>query len=86
MKLVKYDKKLLGDEIVYKKTKYQRLLEEFDTSDMDIAVVKDWTTKNAYACTKGLSMAIERFGYSGKIIAITKSKNVILIKTKALQG
>ena len=41
MKLVRYDRKLLSDEICYKKTKYQRLLEEFDASDMEVAVVKD---------------------------------------------
>ena len=86
MKLVKYDRKLLGDEIGYKKTKYQRLLEEFDTSDMDVAVVKGWTTKNAYVCTRGLKSAIDRFGYSGKIIVLTKNGDVILIKAKVLKG
>ena len=86
MKLVKYDRKLLGDEIGYKKTKYQRLLEEFDTSDMDVAVVKGWTTKNAYVCTRGLKSAIDRFGYSGKIIVLTKNSDVILIKAKVLKG
>lgn len=86
MKLVRYDRKLLSDEINYKKTKYQRLLEEFDASDMDVAVVKEWTTKNAYACTKGLRSAIDRFGYSGKIIVLTKNGDVILIKTKVLKG
>lgn len=30
MKLIRYDRKLLSDEIGYKKTKYQRLLEEED--------------------------------------------------------
>lgn len=48
MKLVRYDRKLLSDEIGYKKTKYQRLLEEFDASDMEVAVVKDWTTKKTH--------------------------------------
>lgn len=86
MKLVRYDRKLLGDEIGYKKTKYQRLLEVFDASDMDVAVVKDWTTKNAYTCTRGLRSAIDRFGYSGKIIVLTKNGDVILIKTKILKG
>ena len=86
MKLVRYDRKLLGDEIGYRKTKYQRLLEEFDASDMDVAVVKDWTTKNAYAYTRGLKSAIDRFGYSGKIIVLTKNGDVILIKTKVLKG
>lgn len=86
MKLVRYDRKLLGDEIGYRKTKYQRLLEEFDTSDMDVAVVKDWKTKNAYVCTRGLKSAIDRFGYSGKIIVLTKNGDVILIKTKVLKG
>lgn len=86
MRLVKYDRKLLSDEINYKKTKYQRLLEEFDASDMEVAVVKDWTTKNAYACTRGLRSAIDRFGYSGKIIVLTKNGDVILIKTKVLKG
>lgn len=86
MKLVRYDRKLLGDEINYKKTKYQRLLEEFDASDMEVAVVKDWTTKNAYGCTRGLRSAIDRFGYSGKIIVLTKNGDVILIKTKVLKG
>ena len=86
MKLVRYDRKLLGDEIGYKKTKYQRLLDEFDTSDMDVAVVKDWTTKNAYVCIRGLKSAIDRFGYSGKIIVLTKNGDVILIKTKVLKG
>lgn len=86
MKLVRYDRKLLGDEIGYKKTKYQRLLDEFDTSDMDVAVAKDWTTKNAYVCTRGLKSAIDRFGYSGKIIVLTKNGDVILIKTKVLKG
>lgn len=86
MKLVRFDRKLLSDEINYKKTKYQRLLEEFDASDMEIAVVKDWTTKNAYACTRGFRSAIDRFGYSGKIIVLTKNGDVILIKTKVLKG
>ena len=85
MKLVRYDRKLLGDEIGYKKTKYQRLLEEFDASDMDVAIVKDWTTKKAYVCTRGLRLAIDRFGYSGKIIVLTKNGDVILIKTKILK-
>ena len=86
MKLVRYDRKLLSDEICYKKTQYQRLLEEFDASDMEVAVVKDQTTKNAYACTRGLRSAIDRFGYSGKIIVLTKNGDVILIKTKVLKG
>ena len=49
-------------------------------------VVKDWTTKNAYVCTRGLKSAIDRFGYSGKIIVLTKNGDVILIKTKVLKG
>ena len=85
MKLVKVNEKISKDEVMFKKTKYLRILDDFWASDLDVAAVEEYTAKSPYSCTFGIKKSIERFGYSGRIEVLTKNQKVILIKTNAIK-
>ena len=78
MELIKCDKNSIV-KIYYKKTKNQKLLEEFINSNMDCAEVKNFEQKNAKNCCCSLNISIKRFHITG-IHAIQRKNRVFLIK------
>ena len=79
MKLVKCNLNELGIN-TYKKSKYQELLDEFLSSDMNCARVDGWTNCNSSSCSCALNKAIIRYKYHG-VIAKVKKGEVYLIRT-----
>lgn len=85
MKLVKVNEKFSKNEVMFKKTKYLCLLDEFLASDLDAAAVEEYTTKSPYSCACAIKRSIKRFGYSGRIEVLVKNRKVILIKTNTIK-
>lgn len=78
MELVKYDRNSIKRGY-YKRSKNQKLLEEFANSEMDCAEVKDFTQKNAKSCCASLNISIKNYHMTG-IYAIYRKNRVFLIK------
>lgn len=65
--------------LCYKRTKNEKILEEFVNSDMEIAEVKEYTNKDAKSCSNSLNISIKRFHMTG-IKSILRNEKVYLIK------
>lgn len=78
MTLVPYDVTKLNTK-GYKKSKNQKLLEEFLDSDMTCAEVKDFTAVNGWHCAASLNQSIKRFKMAN-VRAISRDGRVFLIK------
>jgi hypothetical protein len=78
MRLVPYDKKLVGS--YYKRTKNYDILLEFVNSKHDCVRVEGWTHKKARYCATSLQMSIKRFNMGG-VECFVRNGEVYLIKT-----
>lgn len=78
MRLVPYDKKLVGS--YYKRTKNYDILMEFVNSEHDCVKIEGWTQKKASYCSTSLQSSIKRFNIGG-VKCILKGEEVYLIKT-----
>ena len=79
MTLIPYDKSKLENFGGFKKTKNQKILEDFVNSNMDCAEVKDFTCKTASYCATSLNISIKRYKLSG-VQALSRKGRVFLIK------
>lgn len=78
MELVKIDRNSIKRGC-YKRSKNQKLLEEFVNSKMDCAEVKDFKQKNSKSCCNSLNISIKRYHMTG-VRAIHRKNRVFLIK------
>ncbi len=79
MTLIPYNKNDIEQIGSYKKTKNQKIVEEFINSNMDCAEVKEFTHKTGHSCANALNTAIKRFRLSS-VHAICRNGRVFLIK------
>lgn len=79
MELVQYNKDLLVGKGWYRKTKNQKLLDDFINSGFICAEVKDFTNMKARYCHSSLLNTIKKFGYNG-IRVMTVDERVFLIR------
>jgi len=79
MTLIPYNKNDIEGLGGFKKTKNQKILEDFANSDMDCAEVKDFTQANAWICASSLNHSIKNFKLLN-IQAISRKGRVFLIK------
>lgn len=79
MTLIPYNKNDIEEFGGFKKTKNQKILEEFVNSNMDCAEVKEFTQKDSHGCAASLNISIKRFKLLN-IHAISRGGRVFLIK------
>lgn len=82
MKLTKCDANEIKNN--FKRTKWQKMLEEFLESDMDCAKVEEYTNKDAKSCVGALYLAIKRFRMTGVRAALCNGE-VYLIRVNELR-
>lgn len=77
MRLIKCEKDVMNH--YYKRTKNQKILEEFMNSGLDIAEVVEYDNKNASQCASSLNNSIKRYRFNS-IKAFSKNNRAFLMK------
>lgn len=84
MRITPYDLKKVDNLDFYKRSKLQKIMEEFLQGESDCVKVEGWINKTAASCASSFNVSAKRYRMTG-LKAISRNGEVFLIKTSAIK-
>lgn len=85
MKMVPYDYRKIGGYCGYRRTKWQKIVDDFLSSGDACVEIVDYTNKDARSCAGALNQYIKRSRMYNTVYAISRKSHVYLVRNDKVE-